>query len=201
MGGCGLTGIRGHTLQDLLQALKANGEHPDSVSLDEYLSTWFGCLWRLSIIPPAREHGAALVEVKGLLTVAAARPGIKEEFLLKDNEMRLEGFLGYFHTHPGASGVAFSSEDLRSTINSMQIALVQSGDNIFMVVRTANTPKRLAVGELSNADFSHRVRDKVESMPWQEAVLEANRELCHEYGLSFYAGKVEQPLRRLEGGR
>jgi hypothetical protein len=192
-------------LHNLLRALKRGSAYPNAVALDEYLSTWFSCLWRLSLIAPMREHGAALVEAGGLLTVAAARPGSMWEFQPEEHEKQLPGFLGYFHTHPsesGMAGLAFGPADLRLMIDSFQLCLVQSGDYVFMVARTRDTPARVALDELSNIDFKWRVESYLdEGSSWQRAILETNLDLCHEYGLAFYGGKLRQPLVRLEGGR
>lgn len=188
-------------MQNLLRALNTGDVYPGHVSLDEYLSTWFSCLWRLSLVPPVREHGAALVEADGRLSVAAARPGSDAAFPLKNEEMREEGFAGYVHTHPyesGTTGVAFSATDLRVTINwKMKMCIVQSGEDIFMVARTAETVEHLAVDELSDAKFDKQVSlYELQGRSWQGAILETNRDLCGEYGLVFYQGRLRQ-LRRL----
>ncbi|MCG3145085.1 MAG: hypothetical protein HONDAALG_02626 [Gammaproteobacteria bacterium] len=148
-----------------------------------------------------KEHGAALVEVNGRLAVAAARSGSYIAFPLKDEEMRASGFLGYFHTHPyedATMGVAFSPGDLRITISrKMKICVVQSGEDLFMVAQTPDTPEQIAVDEITESEFNDRVAFYQRlGQSWQEAVFQTNLHLCREYGFAFYAGKLCQPLER-----
>ena len=54
-----------------------------------------------------------------------------------------ETFIGTFHTHPyesGLTGMAFSGGDIASAINKAEwISLVQSGDDVFALIRTDKT--------------------------------------------------------------
>lgn len=189
-------------MRNLLRALNTGEAYPKEVSLDERLSTWFSSLWRLSLIRPVIEHGAVLIEADERLSVAGARPGSDSGFPVKGAEMRESGFVGYFHTHPydsGTTGVAFSAADLRVMISwKMKTLIVMSGAHIFMAVRTSETSERLAVGELSDAEFNKRVSfHESKGRSWQGAILETNIDLCSEYGLSFYHGRLGEDLRLL----
>ncbi len=191
-------------MNNLLRALRTDGILPDQVSLDAYVSTWFRCLWDLSLIPPVREHGAALVEADGSLTVATARPGSSEAFYLDEREMRLEGFMGYFHTHPyesGTTGVAFSPGDFIATINHLKICVAQSGDDLFMLVRSPSTPACIDPDQILTDFDRERVSYQRQGEAWQAAVLLANLHISRKYGLAFYIGKMHQPLQLVEGGR
>jgi hypothetical protein len=191
-------------LQNLLWSLNSGDELPSQVTLDEYLAAWFDSLWRLSVILPIREHGAALVEANGQLRVAAARPGTEDSFELAAEEMAAVNFVGYYHTHPyasGTTGVAFSTCDLVAAINcALPLTLVQSGDDLFMMVRTAETPERLDVDEVSEleTEFDDQVTLYGQrGVSWVVAIRATNRDLCLKYGLAFYAGRLRQGLRLL----
>ena len=192
-------------MKNLLSVLQAGGTFPDQVLLGEYPSTWFNCLWRLSLICPIREHGASLARSNISLTIICARPGENATFHLCSEEMNAESFLGYFHTHPyksGTSGVAFSSADLVVVINSpMKICIVQSGVYRFMVVRSMETPDFVAFNTLSNL-FEDRFKYYYvgRRKKFQTSVLLTNLDVCREYGLAFYQGKVGEPLRLSPGG-
>ncbi len=188
-------------MQNLLRALKTGGVLPPKVSFDKYCLAWFRCLWRLSRVLSVREHGAALVEAGGTLTVAVARPGSGGRFYPDKKEMKLKEFMGYFHTHPyeyGTEGVAFAADDFVAMINSpMKILVVQSGNYLFMLVRTPETPGRVEPAEISEAVFNNKVADyQEEDKEWQEAVLLTNGHFCIKYHLALYEGKIGQSLRR-----
>ena len=196
-------------MENLLRALRTGDPFPNQVFLDVYSSTWFDSLWRLSLIPSAekkvREHGAALVKAEdGSLTVATARPGSSDTFSIDAREMQLEDFMGYFHTHPyesGTTGVAFSPGDFIATINHLNICIAQSGDDLFMLVRTPATPACIDPDPLLT-DFDRKmVYYQRQGEAWQAAVLLANLHISRKYGLAFYIGKMHQPLQLVEGGR
>jgi len=201
-----LTDFGGQALKNLLRALKNEDVLPDQVLFDKYSSTWFDCLWRLSLIPsgspiqPVREHGAALVEeTDGSLQITTARPGSCEAFPFDEGEMQFRGFMGYFHTHPyesGTTGVAFSPGDFSAMINSqMRICIAQSGDLLFMLVRTPATPKCIDPDKILT-EFDKWLADyQRKGKKWQAAVLLANLHICREYGLAFYIGRMHQPLQ------
>lgn len=191
-------------MRNLLRAFNTGGVLPNQVSLSEYSSTWFDCLWRLSLILPMREHGAALVEADGSLTVATARPGSSDAFDLDEREMLLEGFMGYFHTHPyesGTTGVAFSPGDFIATITHLKLCIAQSGDDLFMLVRTPSTPACIDPDQMLTDFDKWVVSYQRQGEAWQAAVLLANLHISREYGLAFYIGKMHQPLQLVEGGR
>jgi proteasome lid subunit RPN8/RPN11 len=190
----------------LLHALKTGDPLPAQVSFDFYSTVWFDSLWRLSLIqieenqPPVKEHGAVLVEKKGSLTVAVARPGKGDAFDLDDSEMQFTGFIGYFHTHPYESGtteVAFSSADFAAMINNqMSLLIVQSGISRFMLVRTPATPTSVPPAEISTKFSNSRRYYKRQGVNFQDEVRLANIDICYQYQLAFYEGKMHQFLRR-----
>lgn len=191
---------------NLLRALRTGDPLPNQVSLDPYSSTWFDSLWRLSLIPSGgeqvREHGAALVEAKdGSLTVATARPGSSDTFNLDERELELEEFRGYFHTHPyeeRTTGVAFSRGDFLATIlHQMEICMAQSGDDLFLLVRTPATPAQVPNKILTEFDKMLDYYYRAQGEAWQDAVLLTNQHICREFGLAFYVGKMRQPLQRM----
>lgn len=193
-------------LENLLHALKTGEDLPNEVLFDESLLTWFESLWRLSMMPsggePVREHGAALVvAADGSLTVAVARPGRRREFSLDQGEMALEGFVGYYHTHPdenGITGDAFSDADFIATIynDPMKILIAQSGDDLFMLVKTPKTQKPRNPHEISTQFYDWLDDYQDQGEVWQDALLLTNLDLCSEYGLAFYVGRMHQPLQR-----
>jgi hypothetical protein len=193
-------------MRDLLYALKTGSPLPDEVYLGPYAVTWFDSLWRLSLIqiqsdePPVKEHGAALVETKGALTVAVARPGSHGTFDINPRETQLMGFIGYFHTHPYESGttdVAFSSADFAAMINNpMNLLIVQSGISRFMLVRTSATPTSVAPAEIRTKFVNSRKYYKQLGVYFPDDVRLANINICNQYQLAFYEGEMHQYLRR-----
>jgi hypothetical protein len=87
-------------------------------------------------------------------------------------------------------------------INSqMRICIAQSGDLLFMLVRTKATPKCIDPDKILT-EFDKWLADyQRKGKKWQAAVLLANLHICREYGLAFYIGRMHQPLQLVQGGR
>ena len=109
-----------------------------------------------------------------------------------------ETFIGTFHTHPyenGLTGIAFSGGDIASAINEAEwISLVQSGDDVFALIRTDKTvpsvDSNVVVSQVSNLyETLLNIR-----LSHQAALRIANLQICTTYGLAFYAGKISGRL-------
>jgi hypothetical protein len=194
-------------LKNLLRALNGAGPLPNQVRLYDCSSTvssWFRYLWELSLIPlrgpnvaQVTEHGAALVNENGVLKVAVARPGTEASFSVEPSEMNRDDFVGYYHTHPyedGKIGVAFSAGDFVVTINNsqMKLLIVQSGNSIFMLVKTPETLRAVALHSVHRLFRSRYHTYLGQGMTQQTAVLLANLDLCRQYRLAFYMGTIDQ---------
>ena len=107
-------------------------------------------------------------------------------------------FTGSFHTHPhpaGHTGIGFSGADFADTANQVErISLVQSGQHIFMLLRTEWTPSNLDVNEWRNRMnilFEQAYRERRSVI---QASLIANKIICQDLALALYYGQV---FRRL----
>ena len=103
-------------------------------------------------------------------------------------------FVGTVHTHPtldGVTGVAFSGVDIADTINSQELlSLVQSGKNVFALLRTDETLLRVD-RRLCVADFEEQALAYLgQGMSLSRAVRYTNIDLCQQYALCFYEGIV-----------
>ncbi len=105
-----------------------------------------------------------------------------------------ETFIGTFHTHPyenGLTGIAFSGGDIASAINETEwISLVQSGDDVFALIRTDKTvlsvDSNMVVNQVNNL-YEDLLNIRLSH---QSALRIANLQICATYGLAFYAGKI-----------
>ncbi|MBC8449307.1 MAG: hypothetical protein H8D78_16285 [Chloroflexi bacterium] len=109
-----------------------------------------------------------------------------------------EEFIGTFHTHPyedGTTGMAFSGIDIAGAINNGEkISVVQSGRDIFALVRTEGTPVRVDPRRLDQ-ELNTAYRGYVKmGLADQEALLAANLDACEKYRLAFYWGTIPQRL-------
>jgi hypothetical protein len=99
--------------------------------------------------------------------------------------------VGVFHTHPDpAGGISFSGRDLAALINSgARVAIVQSGPDQFLLLRTQKTPKEVAPAVLGPAYDAAVRRLLVEAKSPAEATQAAVASLAPKYGLAYYQGK------------
>lgn len=93
------------------------------------------------------------------------------------------------------TGIAFSGEDIASAINEAEwISLVQSGDDVFALIRTDQTVSQIhphvVVGQV-NSLYNSLLHRRL-SAP--DALWIANLQVCKTYGLAFYAGKIREKL-------
>ncbi len=163
-------------------------------------------LWERSILDTedgrVTEWGAVLaLDSKGNLQLVNEVEGDSNGVMISSAVEEDCTFVGTFHTHPykdGTTGMAFTGADIASMINSGErIAIVQSGEYVFTLLRTPET--------LSSVDwlilvswFNTMYRGHfADMMSKQEAALAANLDMCAEYGLAFYYGKVFESLRKV----
>jgi hypothetical protein len=115
------------------------------------------------------------------------------------------GVLGAFHTHPysqtegGFTGVSFSGQDVATMLaQGDTLAVVQSGDEQFMLVRTDETPTNIdpqAVGNQIDARSAELQRQGVDFVT---ANNQAVQEAADRLGLAYYAGS-DGTLDRVNG--
>lgn len=160
-------------------------------------------LWARSILHLDKgrvvEWGATIVltEDKRLRLVGIAEGNA--ESVIPELEMdEGEEFIGTFHTHPyedGTTGMAFSGIDIAGAINNGEkISVVQSGRDIFALVRTEETSVKVDAQRLDQ-ELNIAYRGYVEmGLADQEALLAANLDACEKYRLAFYWGTVPQRL-------
>jgi proteasome lid subunit RPN8/RPN11 len=94
------------------------------------------------------EHAATLVcDAEGKVKLVHPVAGAPDEVVPNYDVAEGENFVGTFHTHPyenGLTGIAFSGEDIASAINEAEwISFVQSGDDVFALIRTDKTVSQI----------------------------------------------------------
>lgn len=174
---------------------------PEEITLPDSLWQQMDELWQRSIAHIAEgrvsEWGGVLVlDEQDKLKLIGVVEGTGERVQLAfDLDVT---FVGSFHTHPytdGTTGIAFSARDITDTINSGElISIVQSGQEVFALVRTGETIPYVDEGLL---------KARFEMLYWQhlgqrasdqQAVYYANLDICSECGLAMYVGRVFEPL-------
>ncbi len=162
-------------------------------------------LWRRSVRHIKRgvvtEYGATIVWQRGRLRLVNIVEGTSDDVTLVLTLRSGQRYVGFFHTHPyeeGDTGIAFSGADFAVAFDTdAAIAVVQSGDYLFALVRTEQTPSTVdlaAVEEEGDELIEQFIND---DLPFDEAVLRASLELCARYGWALYAGTSDGVLEVL----
>lgn len=108
--------------------------------------------------------------------------------------------LGFFHTHwylDGEEQIGFSHHDFAGFLQDGEsLSLVRSGNQVFALMRTNDTPPPFVFSEDELVKFRRIFLHYhgIESSQI-EAQLSANRKLCKEVGIAFYRALVGEPLR------
>ena len=160
-------------------------------------------LWRQSVRDIAAgvvvEHAATLVRgADGKVRLDYAVAGIANAVTPVYTVGADETCIGTYHTHPyaeGLTGMAFSDTDIASVIEFEEwISLVQSGDDVFALIRTTKTVDSV-VPSVLEADFDQFLNVALRAGSSERAALwTANIGVCRRYGLAFYAGQVDGNL-------
>src|SRR5262249_21058724 len=113
-------------------------------------------------------------------------------------------FLGYCLTHPYTEGygdIAFSADNMAMLVcdDRIKLCLVQSGEALFLLARTLNTPNSLHLAgglERFQAKFDEilqfaidEVQDSGVEHPWQEALEITNLFFAKHLGMAYYRGR------------
>jgi len=180
-----------------------SGEPPSQMDLSD-IAVEMDVLWTRSIrdIEEGRvvEWGATIIlGMDGRLRLVHIVEGDARSVVPRFKVKEGEEFVGTFHTHPyedGTVGMAFSGIDIACTINdSERLSIVQSGGDLFALVRTERTPNRVERCRLEEEmDEAYRGYVRM-GLADQEALLAANLDACVKYGLAFYWGKAFQNLQ------
>jgi hypothetical protein len=169
---------------------------PDVLTLDDTLWQAMDDLWQRSV---ARLAEGIVVEWGGLLELRHGCLGLVGPVGGTAESLRLvvpvgSQIVGSFHTHPdpsGYTGIGFSGADCADMANQDElISLVQSGQDVFMLLRTETTPSALNVDEWRtrmNTLFEQAYRSRRNILA---ASLIANRAICQELALALYYGHV-----------
>lgn len=192
-------------LAALCQELPKSDDLPAGIDLGP-LANEMSKLWERSIrdIDEGRvtEWGAVLaLDSKGNLRLVNAVEGDSNGVMINAAVEEDCTFVGTFHTHPyedGTTGMAFTGADIASMINSGErIAIVQSGEYVFACLRTPETPP--SVDRLTLVSWFNTMcrRHFADMMSKQEATLATNLDMCAEYRLAFYYGRVFGSLRKV----
>jgi len=179
---------------------------PEEIDLPHSLWQQMDELWQRSIAYVAEgqvsEWGGVLVlDEQDHLRIIGETKGTAGQVTLDPTVSEGETFVGTFHTHPyasGLTGIAFSGADFASTINHGQmLSVVQSGDDVFALMRTDQTPRAVDNRQLAG-EFNEAYREYYRSgLSAQDAALLANLVFCTRYGLVFYSGKNGQSLKEV----
>lgn len=179
-----------------LQGLISLDAVPGVLAFDDKLWQAMDNLWQRSVAHLSegivQEWGGLLELRRGVLRLVRPVSGTMEGIrLVVPTGSR---FVGSFHTHPhpaGYTGIGFSGADLADMANQGEcICLVQSGQHIFMLLRTEKTLFGLDAHEWStrlNAQFERAYRERKSILA---ASLIANQTICRDLALAFYYGRV-----------
>ena len=180
-----------------------SSELPERIDLAE-VTTEVNGLWEKSVLNikggGVREHATTLVlDSNGSLRMDNVVEGGPNS-VIPDRDVGADKTLvGTFHTHPypdGTTGMAFSGTDIAYAVNNGDtMTLVQSGQDVFGLVRTEKTPASVRRASLE-AEFDALFDEYVieDGMSDQEAALVTDLDLCKRYGLAFYLGKSDGKL-------
>ena len=181
--------------------LKSN-ELPPSLDLSA-IAADMNNLWKQSIRDIKQGvvyecAGTIVLDTSGHLRLVNQIEGTSD-FVSPDVKINVcQRFVGTFHTHPyedETTGIAFSGGDIAGAIlGKEQISIVQSGEEVFALVRTEKTPT-----SVNYIDIKQELEDVFKvyfrrGMSVQHAAITANLDMCKHCGLAFYYGKIHQKL-------
>lgn len=160
-------------------------------------------LWRRSIQKirhgVVTEFGAMLVWKRGKLRLTQITQGTSNAIMLKPQFDREQKLVGTFHTHPykeGWLGITFSGEDFASAINTQEnVSVVHGGNRIAALVRNEKSSKSVNSYDIIDlADALVRRYYSKELIPFDEAALKMNVDLCTLHKIAFYLGTPDGRL-------
>lgn len=179
-----------------LQGSISLADLPDVLTFDDELWQAMDDLWQRSV---ARLSEGIVVEWGGLLELERGRLQLVRPVSGTAEGLQLilpadSRFVGSFHTHPhpaGHTGIGFSGADFADMANQGErISLVQSGQHVFMLLRTEGTPSSLDVDEWRsrmNTLFESAYRERRSILA---ASLVANQAICQALRLALFYGHV-----------
>ncbi|MFQ5854429.1 MAG: hypothetical protein ACE5LU_02130 [Anaerolineae bacterium] len=165
-------------------------------------------LWQRSIAEIDRgqviEWGAVLVvDSEGALQLKNAVAGTSGDVAIAVELSSGETLAGTFHTHPyedGTTGMPFSGTDIASALASGEnLSIVQSGDEVFALIRTEKTQSLEELAALIEEFNSAYTSYFNAGLSEQDAGIAANLDMCAKYGLAFYRGHASGELRKVYG--
>ena len=190
------------TLKLLFEGKLKSSEFPSSLDLSA-IAVDMNNLWKQSIRDIKQGivyecAGTIVLDANGHLILVNQIEGTSD-LVSPDVKINMcQRFVGTFHTHPyedGTTGIAFSGGDIASAIlGKEQLSIVQSGEEVFALVRTEKTPT-----SVNYTDIKQELEDifKVylrRGMSVQHAAITANLDICKHCGLAFYYGRIHQKL-------
>jgi len=183
-----------------LQGLIPLDELPDTLGFSNAMWQAMENLWQRSI---ANLDMGLVIEWGGLLEISQGRLRLARPVSGTAAGLRLivpstSSFVSSFHTHPdsqGYTGIGFSGADFADMVNQGErISLVQSGRNLFALLRTEDTPVTVPVLKWRtrmNSLFEQAYRARRSILA---ASLIANRMISQDLGLAFYYGRMFRQL-------
>lgn len=163
----------------------------------------------------ALEHGGTYSWILASKKPGIFRTGAGISGTFSPDTSRTAGhyILGDFHTHPYTrftdgdddADCAFSGADIRVTVGwTVFLDMVQSGETIYLCMRTKKTPRDTASNAENDYDVEFRsvrnaqrdAKKKLTRETFQEACYKAAEKTCTDYDLAFYTGKSSKLKRR-----
>jgi len=188
-------------LIEFLRGRRSWRDLPEEITLPDDLWRQMDGLWQRSIARIAEgqvsEWGGVLVlDEQDNLKLVNIVEGTRERVQLRIALDRT--FVGSFHTHPyadGTTGIAFSGPDIADAVNSGElISILQSGRDVYAVVRTDETPSHVYRESLKNRHETLHWQYLGQGMPDEQAVYYTNLDICEDCGLAMYVGRVFESL-------
>jgi len=176
-------------------------ELPEEITLADSLWSRMDELWQRSIAHIAEGR----VNEWGGVLVLGEQDDLKLANIVEGTGERVqlsiawgETFVGSFHTHPyadGTTGIAFSGADIADAINNEElISIVQSGQDVYAVVRTDEAPSHVDRESLKNRHETLYWQYLGQGMSDEKAVYYTNLDICQDCGLAMYVGRVFESL-------
>lgn len=195
---------QGATFAQDLFGTRSPADAPPSVTFPEGLNERFQTQMNNSLPGGyADEQGGTLTYDKGFGTLGLANPEGAFDFggggsFTPDRDLSNPdtfGVLGAFHTHPyseaegGFTGVSFSGGDVATMLaQGDTMAVVQSGDRQFMLVRTAQTPANVDHQAIANQIDDRSAQLQRQGVDFVTANNQAVEEAAQRLGLAYYEG-------------
>jgi type VI secretion system secreted protein VgrG len=177
---------------------KTPADAPKSFTFPPEMCKQFNDLWGKSFPKgKSQEFGGTIVKDKdGNLSLVNIGGGTSGTFTQNRSVPKDQTIVGGFHTHPydksegGYTNVSLSGADMGNMINrGDNFNSVQSGDGLFMCMRTSETPKNVDAKKMDSEQNARIMELTKKGNSFDKASQLAAKETAEKYKLAYYEGK------------